>query len=84
MAGYDPKDSKRRRIEKACYFHKSMLKKGQPYLEALRIASSYYHVPEKAVAAALDHEGEDDDVYFMLGGAVPISASELFDPGDFC
>ena len=49
MAGYDPSDSEERRVMKAHYFKKSMISKGQPEADALRIASNYYHVPEESV-----------------------------------
>lgn len=31
-----------------------------------------------------ENEHLDDDVYFFVDGAVPIAASEIFDPSDFC
>lgn len=82
MTGYDPKDSKERRIFKASCFYKSMQKKGQDKKVALQVASKYYHVPEKLVRECAESE-YDDDVYFMLNGAIPIAASDIFDPGEF-
>jgi len=81
--GYNPKDSEDRRIQKACCFYRSMVSKGQSKDDALRIASRYYHVNESDVRNILEAE-YDDDVYFMVNGAIPISASEMLDPGDFC
>lgn len=26
----------------------------------------------------------DDDIYFLIDGAIPVAASEIFDAGDFC
>lgn len=49
MAGYDPGDPEERRAMKAHYFWKSMISKGQPEADALRIASNYYRVPEESV-----------------------------------
>lgn len=84
MPGYDPKDSEGTRISKACSFYRSMVRKGQPTTDALRISSYYYHVSGSSVKSVLELCEEDDDVYFMLGGHTPVSASEMFDPGDFC
>lgn len=83
MAGYDPKDTKERRVFKACCFCKSMQKKGQDRDVALQIASKYYHVPEDLVREYVEGE-ENDDIYFMINSAIPIAASDIFDPGDFC
>lgn len=84
MAGYNPKDTEERRITKACYFYKSMLRKGQSRDDALGIASRYYHVSETSLKSALSIEELDDDIYFLINGSIPVSASEIFDPGDFC
>lgn len=84
MVGYNPNDTEERRITKACYFYKSMLRKGQSRDDALRISSRYYHVSETSLKSALSADEEDDDIYFMINGCFPVSASELFDPGDFC
>ena len=83
MAGYNPNDSKERRVEKAACFYRSMVAKGQSKDDALRIASEYYRVYESDVHDCLVNE-YDDDVYFMVNGAIPVAASEVFDPGDFC
>lgn len=79
--GYIPSDSENKRIMKARCFAKSMVSKGQPEEEANRIAAKYYHVLEDAV---LDSDDLDDDIYFLVGGAIPVAASEIFDAGDFC
>lgn len=86
MAGYDPEDSEERRVRKALYFWKSMISKGQPEADALRIASNYYHVPEESVrnfATPDSLDPLDDDIWFMLDGYMPISASEMLNEGDF-
>lgn len=79
--GYIPSDSEDRRIMKARCFAKSMMSKGQPEEEANRIAANYYHVEEDAVRYSDDL---DDDIYFLVCGAIPVAASEIFDAGDFC
>lgn len=84
MAGYDPSDPEERRVMKAHYFKKSMISKGQSEANALRIASSYYHVPEESVKNfSFPESPEDDDIWFMLGGHTPIAASEMLNEGDF-
>lgn len=82
--GYDPNDTEQRRLEKACCFVKSMKRKGQTHDDAVRIASGYYHVKDTDVKAMLEDDELDDDVYFLVNGAIPVSASELMDDGDFC
>lgn len=79
--GYIPSDSEDRRIMKARCFAKSMMSKGQPEEEANRIAAKYYHVAEDAVRYS---DELDDDIYFLVDGAIPVAASEIFDAGDFC
>lgn len=81
--GYDPNDTEQCRIEKACCFVKSMMRKGQSHDDAIRIASGYYHVKGTDVKAMLEDDELDDDVYFFANGAVPVSASELLDEGAF-
>ena len=79
--GYIPSDSENKRIMKARCFAKSMVSKWQPEEEANRIAANYYHVTEDSVR----YRNElDDDIYFFVGSAIPVAASEIFDSGDFC
>lgn len=80
--GYIPSDSEERRIQKARFFAKSMISKGQSEEEANRIAARYYHVDESYVKYHCDDS--DDDIYFFVNGAIPLAASEIFDEGDFC
>lgn len=83
MSGYDPKDSEEKRVFKAFCFYKSMIKNGQDKNIALQVASKYYHVTKDLICEYTEYE-YDDDIYFMINGAIPIAASEMFDPGDFC
>ncbi len=85
MAGYTANDAYDRRKTKAAYFVKAMIQKGQQKDKALQIASRYYHVKEDDVRELTDYGDEgDDDVYLFCGSAIPVSASEIYDPGDFC
>ena len=80
--GYIHSDSEDRRIMKARFFARSMESKGQPEEEANRIAAKYYHVSEDSVRYYSNDL--DDDIYFLVGNAIPVVASEIFDEGDFC
>lgn len=83
--GYNPKDPLERRVMKAWYFFRSMVKKGQAEDKAFQIAHRYYHVPEKSLREYDTQRTDawDDDVYFT-NGAIFISASEMLNEGDFC
>lgn len=82
MAGYNPNDSEGKRTKKAAYFFKSMMQKGQPKDVAIQIASRYYHVKEEDVRSLIEGGDAYDDLV-LLDGCHVVSASELFDPGDF-
>lgn len=80
--GYIASDTEDRRIIKARCFVKSMVSKGQSKDNAIRIAAKYYHI--KVEDLEYHNDDDDDDIYFFCGSAIPIAASEIFDPGDFC
>ena len=84
MKGYDPNDPVETRLYKANCFWKSMIRKGQDSYRALKIASDYYHVIEEEVEQyRVPDDVEVEDIYFLIDGWLPVSATEILDEGQF-